>query len=75
MAYAPFFDFHVGAALLTGEGEIVSGWNVENSFYRLTNCAEETAVLRAIAESKLSRGVAIEAIAGVQRDHHTCTPC
>jgi cytidine deaminase len=32
LAYAPFFDFHVGTALLTGEGEIVSGWNVENSF-------------------------------------------
>jgi cytidine deaminase len=40
LSCAPFSDFHVGAALPTGEGEIVNGCNVENSFYGLTNCAE-----------------------------------
>jgi cytidine deaminase len=75
LAYAPFSDFHVGAALLTSEGEIVTGCNVENSSYGLTNCAERTAVFRAIAEGKLSRGVGIEAIAVVEREHRSCTPC
>ena len=75
LAYAPFSDFHVGAALLTSEGEIVSGCNVENSSYGLTNCAERTAVFRAIAEGKLSKGVSIEAIAVVEREHRDCAPC
>jgi len=74
-AYAPYSDFHVGAALLTSEGEIVSGCNVENASYGLTNCAERTAVFRAISEGKLSHGVSIEAIAVVNRDHQSCTPC
>jgi len=75
LAYAPYSDFHVGAALLTSEGEIVSGCNVENASYGLTNCAERTAVYRAIVEGKLSKGVSIAAIAVVHRDHQSCTPC
>jgi cytidine deaminase len=75
LAYAPYSNFHVGAALLTTEGEIITGCNVENASYGLTNCAERTAVFRAIAERKLSRGVAIDAIAVVHRDHEGCTPC
>ena len=75
LAYAPYSDFHVGAAVLTSEGEIVSGCNVENASYGLTNCAERTAVYRAIADGKLSRGVSIAAIAVVHREHESCTPC
>ncbi len=75
LAYAPYSTFHVGAALLTSEGEIVTGCNVENASYGLTNCAERTAIFRAIAERKLSRGVSIEAVAVVHRDHQSCTPC
>jgi len=74
-AYAPYSDFHVGAALLTSEGEIVSGCNVENASYGLTNCAERTAIFRAIAEGKLSKGISIAAIAVVNRDHQPCSPC
>jgi cytidine deaminase len=75
LAYAPYSDFHVGAALLTSEGEIVSGCNVENASYGLTNCAERTAIFRAISEGNLSHGVSIEAIAVVNRDHQSCAPC
>jgi cytidine deaminase len=74
-AYAPYSNFYVGAALLTSEGEIVSGCNVENVSYGLTNCAERTAVFRAIAEGKLSKGVSIQAIAVVNREHQSCSPC
>ena len=74
-AYAPYSNFYVGAALLTSEGEIVSGCNVENSSYGLTNCAERTAVFRAVVEGKLSKGASIEAIAVVNRDHKSCSPC
>ncbi len=48
-AYAPYSGFKVGAALLTKSGKIFSGCNVENSSYGLSNCAERTAVFKAIS--------------------------
>lgn len=72
-AYAPYSQFHVGAALLTSEGEVFSGCNVENSSYGLTNCAERTAVFAAIA--KLGPGMKIRAIAVVNDAEVACAPC
>jgi len=49
LAYAPYSNFRVGAAILTKEGRIISGCNVENSSFGVTICAERTAATRAVA--------------------------
>ena len=72
-AYAPYSHFKVGAALLTTIGEIFNGCNVENASYGLTNCAERTAIFRAVAER--GAGVKIRAIAIVNDQDNPCSPC
>lgn len=49
LAYAPYSNFHVGAAVLTRDGRTFTGCNVENASYGLCNCAERTALFGAIA--------------------------
>lgn len=49
-AYAPFSNFHVGAALLAKDGTVHTGVNIENSSYGATICAERTAMVKAISE-------------------------
>ncbi|XP_017291623.1 zgc:103586 [Kryptolebias marmoratus] len=49
-AYCPYSRFPVGAAILTADGAIITGCNVENASFGLTVCAERTAIQRAVAE-------------------------
>lgn len=73
-AYARYSNFRVGAAILTEQGEVFSGCNVENASYGLTICAERSAIftaVQAISETKL----AIRAVAVVNGDEVPCSPC
>ena len=72
-AYAPYSKFHVGAALLFDDGAIVTGCNVENVSYGLSNCAERNALFRAISESGPGRRIC--AIAVANRNNAASTPC
>jgi cytidine deaminase len=72
-AYAPYSHFKVGAAVLTANGEIFSGCNVENASYGMTNCAERTAIFTAIAQS--GPDLVIQAVAVVNDQNVPCSPC
>lgn len=59
-AYAPYSHYSVGAALLTEEGEYFTGCNIESASYGATNCAERTAIFKAVSEGKRAfRAIAI----------------
>ncbi len=51
-SYSPYSGFRVGAALLTKSGRIYTGCNIENAAYTPTNCAERTAVFKAVSEGE-----------------------
>ena len=53
-AYAPYSKFRVGAALLSDDGTIITGCNVENRSFGLTICAERTAVVKALSSGQRS---------------------
>ena len=74
-SYSPYSKFKVGAALLTKSGKTYLGCNIENAAYTPTNCAERTAVFKAVSEGELEF-VAI-AIVGGSGDEPAefCAPC
>lgn len=53
-SYSPYSQFRVGAALLTAEGKVFTGCNIENSSFSLTICAERTALFKAVSEGATS---------------------
>lgn len=71
-AYAPYSSFRVGAVVLTEDGQLFEGVNVENASYRLTTCAEQSAIV-AMASTG-SRGP-IVAVAIIADGDEACTPC
>lgn len=71
MAYVPYSHFRVGAALMTKNGRIYRGCNVENAAYSPTNCAERTAVFKAVSEGERE----FAAIAVVGDDDTYTAPC
>lgn len=53
-AYVPYSKFPVGACLVTKSGKTYTGVNIENASYGLTNCAERTAIFKAVSEGDLT---------------------
>lgn len=73
-AYVPYSHFRVGAALLTKDGKIYRGCNIENAAYTPTNCAERTAFFKAVSEGELE--FAAIAITGDADDYvYPCGVC
>ena len=75
-AYAPYSHWKVGAALLTKDGKVYTGCNIENSAFTGTSCAERTAIFKAVSEGELK----FSKIAVVGGDEtkgivDICTPC
>ena len=54
-SYTPYSGFKVGAALLSEDGKIYTGCNIENAAYTPTNCAERTAFFKAVSEGEIGR--------------------
>lgn len=76
MAYAPYSHWKVGAALLTKEGKVYKGCNIENSGFTATNCAERTAFFKAISEGEYNFSK-IAIVGGDEKLglNDICTPC
>lgn len=70
-AHAPYSKFRVGSALLTEDGEVFTGCNIENSSYSLTICAERVAIFKAYSEGKRK----FKKIAIVSDSKNFISPC
>ncbi|UWP60319.1 cytidine deaminase [Ruminococcus gauvreauii] len=76
-AYAPYSGFRVGAAILCTDGSIYTGCNVENAAYSASNCAERTAVFKAVSDGR-HRFLAIAVVGnleGRENERELCAPC
>ncbi|WP_316572471.1 cytidine deaminase [Neobacillus sp. YIM B06451] len=70
-AYIPYSKFAVGAALLSKDGQVFRGCNIENAAYSMANCAERTAIFKAVSEGVTE----FKAIAVVADTDRPCSPC
>lgn len=75
-SYAPYSGFCVGAALLAGNGAVYTGCNIENGAYSPSNCAERTAIFKAVSEGvKDFRAICIVGGKGCKTPEEFCPPC
>lgn len=75
-AYTPYSGFAVGAALLTKEGKVYQGCNIENSAFGPTNCAERTAFFTAVYEGERDfEAIAIVGGKAGEPISELCSPC
>lgn len=72
-AYAPYSHLRVGAAILLEDGATVTGCNVENASYRLTTCAEQAAIVAAVALH--GPAIRIRAVAVANLNNTASQPC
>ena len=75
-SYAPYSKFQVGAALLTKDGKVYHGCNIENASYTPTNCAERTAFFKAVSEgdTEFEKIAIVGGKEGTDADE-LCAPC
>ena len=69
--YSPYSHFGVGAALVCEDGSIYEGCNIENASFGLTNCAERTAIFKAVSEGRTK----FKSLAVVADTEGPCAPC
>ena len=75
-SYCPYSGFAVGAALLCGDGTVFRGCNIENAAYPATNCAERTAMFKAVSEGNTDfRAIAIVGGPKGKEPKDFCAPC
>lgn len=70
-AYVPYSKFGVGAALLTKDGKVYQGCNIENAAFSMCNCAERTAIFKAYSEGDRD----FQLLAVVADTERPCSPC
>lgn len=73
-AYVPYSKFQVGAALLSKDGKVFHGCNIENAAYSVTNCAERTALFKAYSEGVTSFETLV-VVADTERPVSPCGAC
>lgn len=74
-SYAPYSHFHVGAALLTKNNKVYTGCNIENAAFSPANCAERTAIFKAVSEGEKDF-VKIAIVGGAEgKTMEYCPPC
>lgn len=75
-SYVPYSDFSVGAALLARSGKIYQGCNIENMSFSATNCAERTAIFKAVSEGEAEfTGIAVAGGKRGKEPDDYCFPC
>ncbi len=73
-AYVPYSHFQVGAAVVTKDGRVFTGCNIENASYGATNCAERTAIFKAVSEG-YSDFVKIAVVSNSRKRTYPCGIC